>query len=128
MFDTDIISFLIRGSSLSLKNRFESENSDNFSLSVLVYAEILFGLKKSGNEQITNKVKTFIDNLRIVDFSVEAAEVYSKIRIHLEKSGRPTGNMDLLIAASAITEGAVLVTHNTRHFQNIPDLKIEDWL
>ena len=46
MFDTNIISYLIRGASPALKSRFEREASENFAISVMVYAEILYGLEK----------------------------------------------------------------------------------
>jgi predicted nucleic acid-binding protein len=35
--------------------------------------------------------------------------------------------MDMLIAASALEAGAILVSHNTRHFSKIKGLKVEDW-
>ena len=108
MFDTNIISYLIRGSSLVLKNRFENENSENFAISVVVYAEILYGLKKINGDRIAAKIKTFLSNMRIVDFNSDAAAMYAKIRTELEKSGTPVDNMDLLIAASAMAEGAIV--------------------
>ena len=37
-------------------------------------------------------------------------------------------NSDLLIAATALVHGLTLVTHNTRHFQNVPNLEVEEWL
>jgi predicted nucleic acid-binding protein len=42
--------------------------------------------------------------------------------------GRPTMSTDLFIAATALVHDLTLVTHNTRHFQNVPDLAVEDWL
>jgi tRNA(fMet)-specific endonuclease VapC len=128
MFDTDIISYLIRGSSLALKNRFESEDPENLAISVMVYAEILYGLEKINGSKTAAKIKAFLANMRIVNFSADAAVQYAKIRADLEKTGTPIGNMDLLIAASAAAEGAVLVSHNTGHFSRINGLLLEDWL
>ena len=54
-------------------------------------------------------------------------KIYGKISVKLEKSGTPVGDMDLLIAASALSAGAVLVSHNISHFSGIKGLKIEDW-
>jgi tRNA(fMet)-specific endonuclease VapC len=50
------------------------------------------------------------------------------LRAHLRTIGKPTGKIDALIAAVALAHGAVLVTHNTRDFENIEDLTVEDWL
>ena len=127
MFDTNIISYLIRGSSLDLKNRFESENPDGFAISVVVYAEILYGLKKTNGSRIAAKINAFLANIRVVDFNAGAANAYAVIRAGLEKSGTPVDNMDLLIAASAMAEGAILVSHNTGHFSKIKNLRVEDW-
>jgi tRNA(fMet)-specific endonuclease VapC len=45
----------------------------------------------------------------------------------LETQGTPIGGNDLLIAATAIAHGLILVTHNTREFGRVAGLKIEDW-
>ena len=127
MFDTNTISYLIRGSSLALKTRFESEAPENLAVSVVVYAEILYGIKKISGDKIASKIKTFLANMRFVDFNVDAAVMYAKIRTELEKSGTPSDNMDILIAASAMAEGAVLVSHDIRHFSKIKGLILEDW-
>ena len=127
MFDTNIISYLIRGSSLDLKTRFENEAPENLAISVIVYAEIMYGIEKINGSKIASKIKKFLENMRIVDFNANAALMYAKIRTELEKSHTHSDNMDMLIAASAMAERAVLVTHNTGHFPKIKDLRIEDW-
>lgn len=127
MFDTNVIGYLVRGSSLALKRRFESGKYDTYAISAVVYAEILYGLRKINENKIALKIKTFLENLRIVEFNTDAAEMYAKIRADLEKSGTPIDNMDLLIAASAMAEKAILVSHNTRHFLKVKDLNLEDW-
>jgi len=62
-----------------------------------------------------------------VDFNADAASLYAKTRAELEKAGTPIDNMDLLIAASAMAENAVLVSHNIGHFSRIKGLCVEDW-
>lgn len=70
----------------------------------------------------------FRDLLDIVDFDREAALEFGKIQAELRRKGRPTGEIDALIAAVARSRQDILVTHNTRHFINIDDLQLEDWL
>lgn len=60
-------------------------------------------------------------------FDGEAAEIAGKVRAELSKAGTPIGPYDLQIAAIALVYGLVLVTHNTREFQRIEGLWIDDW-
>jgi tRNA(fMet)-specific endonuclease VapC len=60
-------------------------------------------------------------------FDDRCAEEAGLIRLHLERSGRPIGPNDLLIAATARAHDLVLVTHNRREFERIPGLRVEDW-
>ena len=59
---------------------------------------------------------------------ISTAEEFGKIQGQLRKMGRPTGEIDALIAAVARARGDILVTNNTRHFQNISGLSLENWL
>ena len=60
-------------------------------------------------------------------FGAAEARAAARIRLDLELVGKPVGPMDLLIAATALEQGAVLVTHSTREFRRILGLRIEDW-
>ncbi|HSD72076.1 MAG TPA: type II toxin-antitoxin system VapC family toxin, partial [Thermoanaerobaculia bacterium] len=57
----------------------------------------------------------------------EAAEEYAGIRLELEKSGRPIGERDLLIAATAKSRRLTVVTHNVREFERVSGLEVVDW-
>lgn len=58
---------------------------------------------------------------------VECVNHYGSIRAALEKSGKSIGPLDLLIAAHALALDATLITHNTREFCRVPNLKVRDW-
>lgn len=62
-----------------------------------------------------------------MEFNAPAAEEYGKIRAQLERKGMPIGPMDLLIAGQARSEGLILVTNNTREFERVEGLRVEDW-
>lgn len=62
-----------------------------------------------------------------LEFDSHAAEEYGKIKTELEKKGTPIGPMDTLIAGHAKSKELILVTNNTRKFNRIADLTIEDW-
>lgn len=60
-------------------------------------------------------------------FDDKAAIEYGQIRAYLERQGTPVGPIDTLIAAIALANNLILVTHNTAEFSRVPGLKIEDW-
>ncbi len=66
--------------------------------------------------------------VNIIPFDADRAEDFGRLRVLLRRQGINVDNMDLLIAATARVYDLTLVTHNTRHFQGIPDLRLEDWL
>ena len=66
-------------------------------------------------------------NLDSLPFDDDAARKYGEIRSVLTRLGKPIGPNDLMIAATALVHGAVLVTHNTREFSRVEGLQIEDW-
>jgi tRNA(fMet)-specific endonuclease VapC len=54
--------------------------------------------------------------------------MYSRIRLDLRRRGQYIGDTDMFIAAMALSHGAILVTHNTKHFSRVDGLQLEDWL
>jgi tRNA(fMet)-specific endonuclease VapC len=98
-------------------------------ISSLVLAELLFGARLSArSEQNLNRLGTLTQLIGVASFDRASADAYAKLRLALRLKGRPTGEVDALIAAVAVAHEAVFVTHNTRHFENIPGLRLEDWL
>ncbi|MBL8527149.1 MAG: type II toxin-antitoxin system VapC family toxin [Burkholderiales bacterium] len=67
-------------------------------------------------------------HLTVIPWDAAAAEHYGDLRATLEKRGTPIGAMDLMIAAHARSLGAIMVTHNRRHFDKVPGLKVENWV
>lgn len=126
ILDTDISSYLIRGDHETVTKKF-SELYDSCAISSITAAELQYGAKKRNNKQLTQKVKAFCDLVEIIPWDEDAAKAYAKLRVELETSGTPIGNMDMLIAASALARKAVLVTNNTEHFSRIKDLKLNNW-
>lgn len=126
ILDTDISSYLIRGDHETVTKKF-SELYDSCAISSITAAELQYGAKKRNNKQLTQKVKAFCDLVEIIPWDEDAAKAYAKLRVELETSGTPIGNMDMLIAASALARKAVLVTNNTEHFSRIKDLKLDNW-
>jgi tRNA(fMet)-specific endonuclease VapC len=95
--------------------------------SVVLY-EIETGIAKmSQPDKRQHALKALLHSVRVIPFDQASAKVASEIRVHLEKLGAPIGPLDVLIAATALAHGAILVTHNTQEFSRVPHLRIEDW-
>lgn len=69
----------------------------------------------------------FMGELQCLDFDLEAASTYGRVRARLEAAGTPIGPNDMMIAALALSRGLVLVTDNTGEFRRVPGLKVENW-
>lgn len=128
MLDTDISSYLIRENPREWVDAFISHEKKGICISSVTYAELFFGLQNHYSERLHKKINQLVSLVEIVDWTSSAALKYADIKYHLKKSGTPIGNMDMLIAASAISLNASLVTNNKKHFSVVPGLKIADWI
>ena len=126
ILDTDICSYIIRNQR-ELADVFIERQGDDMRISVITYAELLYGVKKSGSNRVETEVKRFLALVKILDWSESAARHYADIKDFLKKNGSPIGNMDMLIAAAARALNVPLVTNNKRHFSLVPNLTIANW-
>lgn len=94
----------------------------------VVKAELYYGAYKSARRQENLALlETLFSEFSNFAFDGEAARIFGKIRTDLARKGTPIGPYDLQIAAVALANDCVLVTHNTREFSRIVGLKLEDW-
>ncbi len=128
MLDTDICSYIMKGAPKELSDALITHGDDTICISVITYAELMFGVLNRQSRKLEKKLEQFLALVHVMDWSDSAARQYAEIRLYLERKGNPIGNMDILIAAAAIAMDAKLVTNNRKHFENIPNLKIADWL
>lgn len=129
MLDTDIASYIVKERRPSLRPKFVEYSPEQLCVSAETKSELLFGLKQLDMaHHLHLKVRRFLQDVNIVSWGYEAAEVHADIRHRMLSVGRTFGEMDMMIAAHAISLGAVLVTNNTRHFERLaPALTIENW-
>ena len=94
----------------------------------IVKAELYFGAYNSQRREANVALyERFFALFESLPFDAAAAKEYGRIRLELNRAGTPIRPMDLLIAAIALTNDVVLVTHNTREFSRISGLRLEDW-
>ncbi|NLZ05696.1 MAG: type II toxin-antitoxin system VapC family toxin [Phycisphaerae bacterium] len=91
-------------------------------------AELYVGLAKSTRpEQDEEAIGTLLREFEVLEFNDAAARVLGSITGFLQQIGKPAGDMDVLIAATAMVHGQSLITRNARHFKDIPHLIVEDY-
>ena len=128
LLDTNICIYLIRQRSTPALERFEELEVGEIGVSVITVSELRYGVEKSTwVEQNREALDQFLLPLEVLDFDLTATATYGKIRTALEKQGTPIGPLDTLIAAHALNLGVTLVTNNTREFERVPGLHLENW-
>ncbi|WP_347986425.1 type II toxin-antitoxin system VapC family toxin [Methylomonas sp. AM2-LC] len=94
-----------------------------------VEAELWYGVAKSTlQEQNRIRLCTLLEWIPCLPFAGPATQHFGEIRAYLASQGTPIGPYDLQIAAIAIANGYTLVTNNTREFERVPGLKLENWI
>lgn len=129
MLDTDIASYLIKGSSSSVEEKVVNMMPSEICISVMTRAELQYGLKRLPVEhRLHLAVHQFLKLVQTLPWDAESADWYVTIRHQLISSGKPIGEIDMMIAAHSLSAGAVLVTNNTRHYGQIQaPLILENW-
>ncbi len=130
MLDTDTSSYIINGRVPSVRTRLAEIPPTQVCISVVTRAELFYGIQALPDDhKIHLATLRFIGETITLPWGHEAADIYAEIRHELTTTGRPIGDRDMMIAAHAISLGAVLVTNNTRHHARLaPLLQIENWV
>ena len=127
LLDTNTASYIIKGNLPRVRERLLKVPMSQVLISAVTEAELLFG---AARKREAVRLKTAIDEflLRVdsLPWDSNAAKRCAGVRAALEIAGTPMGNLDMMIAAHALAEEAVLVT-NDRSFRRLKELKIEDW-
>jgi tRNA(fMet)-specific endonuclease VapC len=127
LLDTNAFSHAVRGRLSGFKSRFEAVDLGDVAVSVITEAELLFGLaRRPLAHDLAQSVHALLRKIEVLPWTSESAKIYAGLRFTLERRGQPMSAMDLMIAAHAIAEDAILVT-NDAAFRRIERLRIEDW-
>ena len=127
LLDTNILLYAFKGQG-KCRELINLSPSQSLAISSITVFEIEFGLAKSTNP---SHLGAFLAGLQkrcqLLDLDGPSAVQAGRLRAHLASSGRPIGPYDLLIAGIALAHDITLVTRNTREFERVPGLKIENW-
>ena len=128
LLDTNIISDLVRNMGGRAATRLALVGSENVCTSIIVAAELRFGVLRKASPRVTYQVETLLWNIEILPFAAPDDVAYARIRHDVEKAGSPVGGNDLMIAAQAVSRGLTLVSDNEREFSRVTELHCENWL
>ena len=128
LLDTNVCIQYLNGRSSPVRERFSKTQPQQIAVCSIVKAELFYGARRSNNPQRTlERQQEFLNQFVSLPFDDQAAMVYSKIRADLAERGTPIGSNDLQIAAIALAHHLTLVTHNTKEFSRVEELRLEDW-
>lgn len=129
LLDTDILSELLkqRNPQVTSKAAAYLQLHGQFALSVVTRFEIARGYKDKGAATLLTRFRLFCSHSQIIPLSDAIFDRAEDIWVLARRGGLSQNDADLLIAATALETGRVLVTGNTAHFSWIPGLVLEDW-
>jgi tRNA(fMet)-specific endonuclease VapC len=131
LFDTDIITNIFKKQPFpGLLIRLANIPRNQQHISTITVSEIVYGAYKSDRPDyhLSNLQNILLPAVNILGFDSKAAYVCGRIRAELEKAGTPLALADLEIAAISLANKLVLVTGNSRHFDRISGLTVQNWL
>lgn len=128
LLDTNICTYVINHKPQQVFERFRQYQLGQLAVSSITASELAFGVEKSGSERNKQALKKFLSPLEILPYDEQAVWHYAQLRHDLQSKGQTIGSLDMLIAAYALALDVVLVTNNTKEFERIERLKLENWV
>lgn len=126
MLDTNTVSYAMRGEG-AVSAHLRRHDREHLAISVVSLSELRYGAYRKDSDKLRRAIDGFLLGVQIMDFTAAAADRYAALMADLNKSGLTIDDHDGQIAGHAMTIGATLVTHNTKHFKRIAGLKLADW-
>ena len=129
LLDTNTCIYFLNRSSDKIIAQFKKLSPSEIKLSAITVAELFFGAEKSkAKRKNWQVVESFVSAFETIPFDEKSSKIHAKIRESLERAGNPIGPMDLLIESISLANNFILVTNNTKAFNRIKKLKLENWL
>jgi tRNA(fMet)-specific endonuclease VapC len=127
LLDTSTCIAHLRGGSPNLSDRLAGKGAESVLCSI-VLSELLFGVERSASPAAERaKCKAFTSSFDSLPFDDDAASKAAQIRARLASAGTPVGPYDLLIAATAVSRGLIVVTCNVVEFERVSGLEVQNW-
>lgn len=128
MLDTNIAIYTIKNKPGEVREAFKAHDGQ-MCISSITLMELIYGAEASAAvERNLRDIEGFVARLDVLSYDYEAAIHTGQLRAELKKIGRPIGPYDEMIAGHARSKGLIVVTHNTRQFENVPGIRLENWV
>jgi tRNA(fMet)-specific endonuclease VapC len=129
LLDTNICIYIAKQRPPSVAQRFAKLAAGSVGMSLITYGELRYGAEKSSQRvQALDTLSRLEALIPAITPNTAVGERYALIRAHLERAGTPIGNNDLWIAAHALSLGVTQVSNNSREFEYVLKLKLDNWV
>ncbi len=127
LLDTDTVIYSLKAHPIVQEN-LRLHYHEPLRISVITLMELYYGAYKS-QKTTSNlaKIKTLENSLEVVSLGKESVDVFGMLKATMESSGTPLDDFDLVLASCALAHNLTLVTNNSKHFERIEGLKIQNW-
>ncbi|MBR9778119.1 MAG: type II toxin-antitoxin system VapC family toxin [Cytophagales bacterium] len=127
LLDTNICVHFLRGK-FGVIDKFLEIGTENFAISEITFAELVFGAENSSNPKKNLKLIEVFTNQIVILPIFNAIYLYGKEKTRLRSKGLMISDFDLLIGCTAVDREMVMVTENLKEFERISGIKIENWV
>ena len=129
LLDTNICIYLIKNTFPQLTERVLKTDPEEMAISAVTLYELEYGAAKSNwGERTRENLHIFLEPFTLIPFDAGDAITAGRLRALLTQHGTPIGPYDIQIAAQGLSREMTIITHNTKEFSRVPNLKIEDWI
>lgn len=128
LLDTNMVSDLVRNPQGKVAEHIFKVGEHQVCTSIIVSAGLRYGAAKKGSSRLSAQLEAVLGALEVLPLEKPADEAYGSLRTELERSGKPIGANDLLIAAQAVALACTVVTDNEKEFSRVKGLAVENWL
>ena len=126
MLDADTVSYAIRGEGRVGARLLEHQPSE-LCISSITLAELRFGAEAKRSQRLHRAIRGFVKDVAVIPFDQAAADRFAVVAAALARRGEPIGAFDTLVAAHAVSLGLTVVTNNTKHFNRVSGLTVQNW-
>ncbi|WP_114651925.1 type II toxin-antitoxin system tRNA(fMet)-specific endonuclease VapC [Polynucleobacter necessarius] len=128
LLDTNIVIYVLKRRPVEVLKMFNT-NASRMAISSITLSELIYGAEKSPNvDKNLEAIEEFISHLEVLPYDAKTSQHYGQIKAALEKKGEVIGEIDIHIAAHAISQGLILVTNNLHEFKRVANLALENWV
>ena len=128
MLDTNIVIYTMKNKPTAVREQF-NKHYNRMCISSVTYMELVYGAERSANsERNLRELEGFVARMDVLPYESGAAEHTGQLRAELANQGKPIGSFDVMIAGHARSLGLIVVTNNTKEFDRVAGLRVENWV